>query len=747
MAARLKGLFSKRSSTKLGKFVPTAAEASTAEKVLLEICEDGKPASSKRSLIKLNGQSIFCYDGAKAGRFVVRKAKPQKEKSPSLEFNLFKLETRTPAWMTESERVPDTSPNKIVLFNRKLLEKRVALDKEIILVTITFQSEPEERQWRSAIEKILTPDRAARVIQELWKARTFRLRFLRLVQYLVTRQRQLQIMERSARRCAVQNRLSDAAVTIQANWRRFKARREYRRRLTESRETCQEKAASMWMSFEDITIIYKKSSKKSRENERENLISSATFEKLVEVLLRATTTPDHLYVQIFLASYPMFTTTSQVMGIIQMAMPLGYSSVSERIAHLLIHWINLYPSDFRLSEPSRFYLSELIKRLETAELPTQDVQRLQSAAASIYRHPLRMQLNALDVPPVVILNPDPVRLEDIDDLEIARQLTLISSDFYRLISPREYCRTAWRRRGRERKAPHILQNLEHNKKVKKLTSDKGLTYIQTTSWVMQLILSTGRESGTHLIEKFITIASHCRNLNNWCDVYNIMNALTRNEILRLRTRWVDVSLPHLKEWESLKAAIDTDGNNNFLRNILKKAPAPCVPPIDLYLQDLIRLDDVPTKRGDMINFEKMEAFYDIVGQLKRFSQVEHKFMPTPAWRSLLMTDTILTDDEIYTKSIFIEPMRTSAPNSPVPSSPKGRSSPTMSRKTLEKKSSGRFLTVRLTASSPDLSRRSISMSSTFEAENYTSSLTLTPRAMTDTLRSPLHKSAGHELSY
>jgi hypothetical protein len=64
-----------------------------------------------------------------------------------------------------------------------------------------------------------------------------------------------------------------------------------------------------------------------------------------------------------------------------------------------------------------------------------------------------------------VLNTLSLRLEDIDPLEFARQLTLLEFEFYASLKPREFIDLAWMKDDKEEYAPGILAMARWSNKV------------------------------------------------------------------------------------------------------------------------------------------------------------------------------------------------------------------------------------------------------------------------------------------
>ena len=55
----------------------------------------------------------------------------------------------------------------------------------------------------------------------------------------------------------------------------------------------------------------------------------------------------------------------------------------------------------------------------------------------------------------------PLQFLTMDEAEVARQLTLIESEIYCAIKPKEILDGAWNKKGKEEAAPHIIALIQH----------------------------------------------------------------------------------------------------------------------------------------------------------------------------------------------------------------------------------------------------------------------------------------------
>ncbi len=97
----------------------------------------------------------------------------------------------------------------------------------------------------------------------------------------------------------------------------------------------------------------------------------------------------------------------------------------------------------------------------------------------------------------------------------------------------------------------------------------------------------------------------------------------------MKKTWKNISQKWFKIFESLQDTIV--GDLNQLRTLHRECSLPAIPYMGLYIGDLSRLSEVPTKRDKegYINFSKMRTQATILKQIDRFHQDQSLSSTTP----------------------------------------------------------------------------------------------------------------------
>lgn len=260
-----------------------------------------------------------------------------------------------------------------------------------------------------------------------------------------------------------------------------------------------------------------------------------------------------------------------------------------------------------------------------------------------------------------IANPTDLSILDIDPVEIARQLTLLTSKVYCEIQPDELLSLAWTKRN-STKASNV-------RRVSRLNTD--LAYV-----VGDTILSlTEVKKRASIIKHWVKVASNCLEVRNFESLMAIIASLDCSMVQRLKRTWEVMNKKAKARFDELKAVIECSQNYASLRRAVDNAIAPCLPFLGIYLTDMTFVDagnaatrQIPgsasagsTEAISVINFDKYTRMAKIVTQIQRF-QVPYRFHAVPelqAWLEAYLNRMREANAEIvgsfHRRSLILEP--------------------------------------------------------------------------------------------
>ena len=141
-----------------------------------------------------------------------------------------------------------------------------------------------------------------------------------------------------------------------------------------------------------------------------------------------------------------------------------------------------------------------------------------------------VQSSLLNAPKPIIPKEALNSFMDFDNLEIARQLTLMDHELFSLIKPRELINTNWLKEDKELKSPNLFNYLNWGRHVANwlvaeiLSRDNAKQRIQVT----EKIVSIGQVRNLHFISQLL------EKLNNFSGLKMIINALQSPAIYQLK---------------------------------------------------------------------------------------------------------------------------------------------------------------------------------------------------------------------
>ncbi|KAG6878166.1 hypothetical protein C0993_011239 [Termitomyces sp. T159_Od127] len=229
----------------------------------------------------------------------------------------------------------------------------------------------------------------------------------------------------------------------------------------------------------------------------------------------------------------------------------------------------------------------------------------------------------------------------LDPADIAEQLTLIESERYLKITPKE-C-------------------LLHNKHTTSTNLAKFCSvHDKIVSWVKTSILTNealGKRAST--IDFWIKVAEKCKLMNNFASMSAVINALSSTVITRLHLTWAHVGRKHILD--GLLRHNEPNGGFAGYRNLLQNVEGPCVPFIIMYLTDLVHIQDAfGDEFGGRICFLQRQRSYETVTAMLRFQSKPHDIAESESVMDFinrsLQTDGERDNNYFWTKSHEVQQM-------------------------------------------------------------------------------------------
>ncbi|WVQ76637.1 hypothetical protein IAR50_006310 [Cryptococcus sp. DSM 104548] len=173
----------------------------------------------------------------------------------------------------------------------------------------------------------------------------------------------------------------------------------------------------------------------------------------------------------------------------------------------------------------------------------------------------------------------PLRITDINPIEIARQLTIIEFAMFQKIKPSEFLSKVYQD---EQKSMLLAPN------VRKVIFTANVL----AGWISMSILAHKDPRARAAVWKhWVQIGVECRNLNNFSSLAAITAGLNSAPIARLRRTREHVSQKILATKADIDRNMDSSRNFSNYKDMLKTVNPPCVPFLGFYLTALVFIED------------------------------------------------------------------------------------------------------------------------------------------------------------
>jgi len=222
------------------------------------------------------------------------------------------------------------------------------------------------------------------------------------------------------------------------------------------------------------------------------------------------------------------------------------------------------------------------------------------------------------------------------EVEIARQLTYISSNLLQKIRIEELLLAKWTKSEKEVKSPNIM---------KLIYRFNNISY-----WVCEEIISY--EKALHrslVINKFLKVAMECKKLNNFNDCCNIVTALNSFFIKNLNKTWKRVDMEHLNIFSELNTFCSPNKNYMKLKDATEAIKnEPCIPYLGLMLKNLAFIEEGPKYLNDdkLLNIGKIKKVGAILELFKKQINLDKYFIKPVFQLSLLAEPKPKGEDEL-----------------------------------------------------------------------------------------------------
>ena len=241
-------------------------------------------------------------------------------------------------------------------------------------------------------------------------------------------------------------------------------------------------------------------------------------------------------------------------------------------------------------------------------------------SVSKYHHTIVPQCIETTAIQSALFKPKKIKLFDIDPYIYATQLTILEQELFLKITVFDCLDRAWGSR---------YCNMGGSKNISNFISSAN----QLTNYVSHLIVSKpDAKKRARVIQYFITVAHHCRILNNFSSMTAIISAFYSSPIYRLKKTWPLISKESNEILRGLNELMDSTKNFVKYRQLVKSTNhVPCVPFFGVYLSDLTFTyggnQDFIKGTTDIINFGKRLKIAEILQTVMEFKILHYRLKP------------------------------------------------------------------------------------------------------------------------
>ena len=253
-------------------------------------------------------------------------------------------------------------------------------------------------------------------------------------------------------------------------------------------------------------------------------------------------------------------------------------------------------------------------------------------------------------PPLILPDADDTQwtILDIHPKELARQITILHSHYYRSLKPSEVLTIIW---GKEKCG-------DDNNFKKLIDHFNNFSSLATTT---VLYPDTPQQRGK-IYCFWIDVAKYCYKLHNFHAMFAVICGLSHPSISRL-TETINcafkLNTKRKAKFQEMNNICDISNDYENYRKIFPKIPQPCVPFFGCFQKDLIYIQEsYQNVVNGLINFTKRVECVKVIRKISDYQSGQYFFKSSPAIQKILVKNTSEIDMiTLMTISINKEPKK------------------------------------------------------------------------------------------
>eukprot|EP00002_Diphylleia_rotans_P008724 TRINITY_DN1872_c0_g1_i1.p1 TRINITY_DN1872_c0_g1~~TRINITY_DN1872_c0_g1_i1.p1 ORF type:complete len:728 (-),score=130.63 TRINITY_DN1872_c0_g1_i1:227-2410(-) len=397
------------------------------------------------------------------------------------------------------------------------------------------------------------------------------------------------------------------------------------------------------------------------EDSRE--IRTASLNKLVE-RLTAEKNADSNFVKTFIMTYRSFTTPEKLLYKLLRRYRVPCDSdlsaddrqawdrevqrpIQLRVCSVLKMWLesNMYDLDKKCYDVLNHFVDTILVKDGYANISKQlSVLLSKKADSTSQQRDYRGLLSSPE--PKVPKNVFSPTLEytDVDEEEIARQLTLVDFALFAAIQPSELLNQAWTKPKLKHRCPNLLRLIQR--------------FNDLSAWVASSILQESKvKARCRIMARFIKITEHLHALRNYHTLMAINSGFNFSGVYRLKFTKELLPRQQLETLQFNEKLLSTDGSSKAYRTAIRTAEKPAIPIIGIHLTDLVFIEEGnPDTIDSLINFSKCKLVHKTIEELRHYRETPYNFVPVIQIQNLFSNFPPRLDDQsLHQLSLVLEP--------------------------------------------------------------------------------------------
>jgi len=244
-------------------------------------------------------------------------------------------------------------------------------------------------------------------------------------------------------------------------------------------------------------------------------------------------------------------------------------------------------------------------------------------------------------------------LLELDEEEIARQLTVMDWESFSKIKPYEMLDCAWSKPKLRYRSPHVLEMIR--------------MFNVLSGWVVSSIVRplTLHDRG-RMMCKFVRLAEKLLALNNYNSLMSILSGLNSSAVSRMKYTVEELGLTQQKTLRDIGILMSSDNNFHDYRAHLTTLDekTPKIPYLGVYLTDLTFCQENSDYINGLINFSKRSMLYQIISAVLKYQYCSYSLQPVQQILEIFHKLTPCDEQELYALSLKREPR--GVPKSSIP---------------------------------------------------------------------------------